>query len=100
MGARSCRARTFSRCCSTRSGWSRMLYGGSPPWALGNVRAIRRLSMEFALLAAIAGLLALLLTAIQRRRKESAIQMLLGTFGAAQAEAQRDARQLLVWQPL
>lgn len=56
--------------------------------------------MDYALLSAIVALLALLLTALRKRQKESAIQTLLSTFGGAQAAAQRDARLLLVWQPL
>lgn len=56
--------------------------------------------MDFAILLVVAALAALVWLELRRKRREAAIQSLLATFGAAQADAQRDARLLLVWQPL
>jgi hypothetical protein len=53
-----------------------------------------------ALLAAVAALSALAWSELRKRRRDASIQSLLATFGPAQADAQRDARLLLVWQPL
>jgi hypothetical protein len=56
--------------------------------------------MAYALLVVVAVLAGLAWRELRAMRREAAIQSLLATFGPAQAEAQRDARLLLVWQPL
>jgi len=55
------------------------------------------LTLLLIVLCVIAGVL---LREVRERRRDAAIQSLLATFGSAQAAAQQDARQLLVWQPL
>ena len=50
--------------------------------------------------AAFVGAALLLRHELAGRRREATIQSMLATFGAAQAAAHHDARQILVWQPL
>ena len=59
--------------------------------------------MESALLALVAlaiVVLLLLLSEVRGLRKDAAVQSVLATFGRAQAEASRDPRLVLAWQPL
>lgn len=56
--------------------------------------------MEYAILAVLVVLAALVWWELRARRRAAAVQALFTTFGPAQADAQRDARLLLVWQPL
>jgi hypothetical protein len=56
--------------------------------------------MDYAIFVVVSALAGIAWWELRGLRRDAAIQSVLATFGPAQAEAQRDVRLLLVWQPL
>jgi hypothetical protein len=90
MDAPGWRGRRCTRSCSIDVEYA--------PTALGVVMLV---AVGVLQVGVAAGILWVLITReVQRLRAETAIQSMIQTFGAAQASAQHDPRQLLAWHPI